>query len=132
MASLVKGKSNADDLRQQLDWGVEATLLPIETYQHSNLMPPIGPTKVVVLSRATGFLGRHLLERVLRNKDIEKVYCVAVRKKASELTSMFKDQRVEVFQGDLGVANLGLYVAQAQQIFSTADAIIHNGAMCHS
>ncbi|KAL7941108.1 putative PKS-NRPS protein [Trichoderma barbatum] len=128
MASLIEGKSSSDDLNQQLDWEAEATLLPVDTYQHSGEVSPTGPTKVVVLTGATGFLGRHLLERLLRNKDIEKVYCVAVRKSASELPSMFKDQRVEVFQGDLGVANLGLSIVQAQRIFSTADVIIHNGA----
>ncbi|EHK20225.1 putative PKS-NRPS protein [Trichoderma virens Gv29-8] len=128
MASLVEGKSSAHEIDQHLDWETEAALLPLDTYQHSKLTPPTGPTRVVVLTGATGFLGRHILERLLRSKDIEKVYCVAVRKSASELPSMFKDQRVEVFQGDLGVANLGLSVVHAQQIFSTADAIIHNGA----
>ncbi|KAL7928326.1 putative PKS-NRPS protein [Trichoderma chlorosporum] len=128
MASLIEGKSSADDLNQQLNWEAEAAFLPADTYQHSEITSPVGPTKVVVLTGATGFLGRHLLERLLRNKGIEKVYCVAVRKSASEYPSMFKDERVEIFQGDLGVANLGLSEAQAQRIFSTADVIIHNGA----
>ncbi|RFU80561.1 acyl transferase acyl hydrolase lysophospholipase [Trichoderma arundinaceum] len=128
MASLIEGNSNIVTTKEQLDWESEAALLSSNTYKSREETSPPGPVKVVVLTGATGFLGRHLLERLLRNKDIEKIYCLAVRKRASELPSMFKDKRVEIFQGDLGLVNLGLTDVQAQHIFDVADVVIHNGA----
>ncbi|KAK5996292.1 PKS-NRPS hybrid synthetase cheA [Cladobotryum mycophilum] len=129
MASLLEGGPAEEDSEGR-DWEAEAALLPAEEYKIDDKEAVVasGPSKAIVLTGSTGFLGRHILERLLRDKQVEKVYCIAVRKNASELPSMFSDSRVEVFKGDLGSADLGLSAADAERIFSSADIIIHNGA----
>lgn len=129
MASLVGG-SSAEDVNESMDWEAEASLLPAEAYQAQSGTEEVinNPARTVVLTGATGFLGRHILARLLKNEEIHKVYCVAVRKPISELPGMFNDSRVEIFRGDLGLEDLGLSAADTDRIFTTADAIIHNGA----
>lgn len=128
MASLVEG-APAEENSLPADWDAEAALLPNAMYEGQEMERAIsGPAKVIVLTGATGFLGSHILERLLGNKEVEKVFCIAVRKKTSELPVTFGDSRVEVFPGDLGAADLGLSAADAQRIFRAADVVIHNGA----
>jgi hybrid polyketide synthase / nonribosomal peptide synthetase ACE1 len=88
----------------------------------------------VVLTGATGFLGNHILETLLEDPVIDRVYAVAVRLQERpggpprELPPVFHDRRVEVYFGDLSAPNLGLSQSLVERIFSTADAVVHNGA----
>ncbi|KAH6650452.1 hypothetical protein F5144DRAFT_45973 [Chaetomium tenue] len=137
MAALVDGGSGSSaqqgsDTPVPIDWEAEAGLLQNEYYDSTTEKqsgPAVAnPPKVVVLTGSTGFLGRHLLERLLRTSHVEKVYCVAVRRPPAELPGIFDDPRVEVFPGDLSLAGLGLSDADTERVFSTADAVLHNGA----
>ncbi|KAK4130807.1 putative PKS-NRPS protein [Trichocladium antarcticum] len=113
-----------------VDWEAEAGLLPDSSYEAQDQPGPVAnPPKVVVLTGSTGFVGRHILERLLRESHIEKVYCIAVRKRQADLPGMFTtDPRVEILAGNLGTPDLGLSVADAHRVFSAADVVIHNGA----
>lgn len=129
MASLMEGTS-AVDAAESMDWEAEAALLSSKAYEAQTNTDTViaGPARTVVLTGATGFLGRHILARLLKKEAVQKVYCVAVRKLTSELPGVFNDSRVEIFCGDLGREAFGLSAADTKRIFSTADAVIHNAA----
>ncbi|RYP45619.1 hypothetical protein DL768_008056 [Monosporascus sp. mg162] len=85
------------------------------------------PGKVVILTGATGFLGRHILSYLLANPSVERVHCVAVRNPSS-LDSFRNHGRITVYSGKLDAPRLGLSQVESRQVFRDADTIIHNGA----
>ncbi|KAK1960815.1 PKS-NRPS hybrid [Colletotrichum sublineola] len=91
----------------------------------SNLTP-----RVIVLTGVTGFLGRHLLNFLLRQPTITRIHCIAVRNPPSSSSSSdpFANPKISIHRGDLGAPRLGLSAADAASIFAEADAVIHNGA----
>ncbi|KAK5633745.1 hypothetical protein RRF57_009459 [Xylaria bambusicola] len=129
MAMLVEGA--AEEATQSLNWEAEAALLEDNMYKRKNRAntTAASPPNTVVLTGATGFLGQHILEQLLRHSSIRKIFAIAVRKEHSELPKrLFSDNRIEILRGDLGDANLGLSEQDAERVFGTADSIIHNGA----
>ncbi|KAI5463235.1 non-ribosomal peptide synthetase [Mariannaea sp. PMI_226] len=80
---------------------------------------------VVVLTGATGFLGRHILQRLVSDHTVKEVHCIAVRDLSKPLVD---SPKVIVHPGDLRDSRLGLSADTAKQIFSNLSAIIHNGA----
>ncbi|KAI1100045.1 hypothetical protein F4804DRAFT_348896 [Jackrogersella minutella] len=82
--------------------------------------------RFIVLTGATGFLGRRILSSMIANPDVKRIYCVAVRK--PDRLRPISDPRVSIHHGDLGATRLGLSLIEAENIFEEADTIIHNGA----
>ncbi|KAJ4859408.1 condensation domain-containing protein [Trichoderma breve] len=79
----------------------------------------------VALTGATGFLGRHILQKLLDDSVVETVHCIAVRNTSKLLID---SPKVLVHPGDLRDPDLGLNEDTARHIFSKVSAIIHNGA----
>ncbi|OPB42740.1 non-ribosomal peptide synthetase [Trichoderma guizhouense] len=90
-------------------------------------VPIDGPSGgiTVALTGATGFLGRHILQKLLDDNMVEKVHCIAVRNTSKLLID---SPKVLVHPGDLRDPDLGLNEDTARHIFSKVSAIIHNGA----
>jgi hybrid polyketide synthase/nonribosomal peptide synthetase ACE1 len=86
------------------------------------------PFKTVVITGATGFLGKELIRQMIDNTRIEKIHAIAVRRRKEELPAIFSHPKVELNQGDLSTPLLGLTPAKAKAIFAEAAAVIHNGA----
>ncbi|KAI1115885.1 putative PKS-NRPS protein [Nemania sp. NC0429] len=131
MVATIEGA--AEEAAQALDWETEAALLESAAYERQDddatIPAAASPAKTVVLTGATGFLGRHILEQLLRHASVEKIFAVAVRKDISVLPKqLFSDSRIEILRGDLGSADLGLSERDAARVFGAADSIIHNGA----
>ncbi|KAJ5361341.1 polyketide synthetase [Penicillium brevicompactum] len=85
------------------------------------------PPQVVLLTGATGFFGRHLLQSLITNPNINTIHCLAVRD-LSKLASFTHSKKVVLHAGDLALPNLGLCSATFAALSSSADSIIHNGA----
>ncbi|KAM0254469.1 hypothetical protein ACHAQJ_006751 [Trichoderma viride] len=84
------------------------------------------PSRIVVaLTGSTGFLGRHILQKLVRDDMVEAVHCIAVRDVSKPLID---SQKVIVHSGDLRDSRLGLSTDAARRIFSNLSVIIHNGA----
>lgn len=117
--------------RREHDWATETR------YDDHGL--PVLPSKgqiarennkeglVVVLTGATGFLGRRLLRAMIESPAIKTIYCIAVRD-PSKLSDFGSANKVVMQAGDLRSPLLGLKSNDAQSIFTSADIIIHNGA----
>lgn len=86
-----------------------------------------GQPRVVVLTGATGYLGQALLNALIQEPEVKKVYCIAIRN-ASKRGGMFGHSKVITHEGDLALPRLGLSEHVTCEIFSAADLVIHNGA----
>lgn len=117
---------------QHINWEQEADLLPKEVYATTGSPSMnelrLAPPRQVVLTGATGFLGKQILSRLLQLPSIQAIYCIAVRQDLDSLASVFQDPRIRVFSGDLSSPTLDLSSDKADMIFSQVDLIIHNGA----
>ncbi|KAM7188572.1 hypothetical protein V8F33_010537 [Rhypophila sp. PSN 637] len=86
----------------------------------------------VVLTGATGFIGRHMLSRLVQDDRVSSVHCLAIRLDPStgqpRHVSIKSDKMVE-YSGDLSQPKLGLSDEQFRNLTDhLADVIIHNGA----
>nr|AFI23580.1 PKS-NRPS hybrid [Colletotrichum higginsianum] len=122
----------ADNIPQvnQIDWDKEtaipANLLP----ERPRARTTFGNPAVIVLTGSTGFLGQAILKRLLNDNVVQKVHCIAVRdKNRVEDNDIFRSSnKVVVHYGDLTAPHFGLSETTLSNIFSEADALIHNGA----
>lgn len=86
------------------------------------------PFKTVVITGATGFLGKELIRQMIDDTHIDKIHAIAVRWRKSDLPAIFSNPKVDLHQGDLKAPRLGLSEAKARKMFAETDAVIHNGA----
>lgn len=115
-----------------LDWDQETQLEPAlmdlktEPLNTDSLTKPA----TVVVSGATGTLGRSLLRLLIEDATVEHIHCVGVRNAAGrrDLFDLDGNSRVTLHEGDLIKPLLGLSEEKAADVFGAADAIIHNAA----
>ena len=120
-----------------IDWDKETALplelldLSIKTAHSSTYISPKrnAKPKVVVLTGATGQLGRALLDTLIAEPHIDHVHCIGVRntRDRPDMAALDK-KKVTMHEGDLVLSNLGLSGDDAAAVFGAADAVIHNGA----
>lgn len=84
--------------------------------------------KTVVITGASGFLGKEILARMIDDIHIDRIHAIALRRHKSNLPAIFSHAKVQLHQGDLNSPRLGLSEAKAKEIFAETDAVIHNGA----
>ncbi|KAJ5735043.1 uncharacterized protein N7483_000168 [Penicillium malachiteum] len=130
MASLITNVS-PDDYGASIDWDEEIESLLASSQSKSlwsNTHNKPSGAAVVVLTGATGFIGKEVLQNILDDDLVQAVHCVAVRKPRTQLPEIFSHPKVHVYEGNLGSPQLGLSNHDAASIFSQTDVIIHNGA----
>lgn len=134
MALLLEKLAIEDDesreTEQDIDWHDEVACheqFPAATSIGSNHKLAGGSPdgKVVVLTGATGFLGRHILQRLVSDNTVKEVHCIAIRDTSKPLVD---SPKVITYPGDLRDPLLGLSDDDARRVFCRASAIIHNGA----
>ena len=128
MAAAVENTS--DNGPVVIDWehetAVSQEILQIGTSSIQNINPRT-PPQIVVLTGATGFLGKEILRQLISSAKIQKVHCIAVRDE-NKLSDFFTSSKVVIHKGDLRHPQCGLSNDNAQAIFTEADTVIHNGA----
>lgn len=98
------------------------------------------PARRLLLTGATGFLGAHLLARLLARPNLEVICAVRAADEAHGLERVARAldtwqlgpldrDRVGAVLVDLGAPNLGLSADAARQLNHRVDAILHSGAL---
>ncbi|KAI1325528.1 hybrid PKS-NRPS PsoA [Xylariaceae sp. FL0255] len=123
--------------QQVQDWDLEfASMLdglPLPRSDHfisPGGSPGVDGGLVVVLTGATGFIGRHLLSLLVQHEAVAHVHCIAIRPNGDSKPRRLPLQHEKIIEyaGDLSDVNLGLSGAEFAFLAENADAIIHNGA----
>lgn len=115
----------------KIDWDCE-TMPPQPDTEDHTCEPPNDAAeshkaqhpRVIILTGATGQLGRALLNRLSDCPSVSEIHCLAVRD-ASRLPS---GPKIHIYPGDLREPNLGMDPVDAARLFASADTIVHNGA----
>lgn len=128
MASRIQSSTKAVKATS-IDWDHETQLPPelSREYVRSGMKPHAVGNRVVVLTGATGFLGKALLQQLVEDDRVAKIHCIAVRS-SPKRKPLIGTGKVIVHVGDLTLPRLGLSEDKATAIFEEADAVIHNGA----
>ncbi|KAI1463640.1 putative hybrid NRPS/PKS enzyme [Daldinia caldariorum] len=135
MADLITQRTRDNSTRvgeeKAIDWE-EETALPSNIIRNpASKQQFFTQPEVVILTGATGFLGRAILKRLIEDGVVRKIHCLAVRdpKRVEEqFPHLFKTPQVVVHAGDLALPNFGLAnEKQLLDIFAEAHVVIHNG-----
>lgn len=118
-----------------IDWEAESRLPTdiVACLMSSEALPlPNKRPRVIVLTGATGLLGRHLLAHLQSHAEVTKIICLAVRRLSARLQAgeLPRDDsgRIFYYGGTLSEPRLGLIKEEAVSVFAEADAVIHNGS----
>ncbi|KAJ5110598.1 hypothetical protein N7532_001133 [Penicillium argentinense] len=111
----------------QIDWEAETAVSSEITSVKPVSRPakPLAKSKTVLLTGATGFLGRALCHQLVDCPEIQRIECLAVR---NPTAARAQSKKIFFHKGDLTLPFLGLSETEANDIFASADVIIHNGA----
>ncbi|KAF2129141.1 polyketide synthase PksF [Dothidotthia symphoricarpi CBS 119687] len=115
-----------------VDWDLETSPPVPDTIPLLASAPaPKEKPEVVVLTGCSGLLGHHLLNTLIEQSSIRKIICIAVRRLSERLeTGQLPppSDRIVYYEGDLTQLRLGLSEDEWINIFSSVDAVIHNGS----
>ncbi|ATY64651.1 Beta-ketoacyl synthase [Cordyceps militaris] len=123
---------------QEINWDVETALsdemlsvIPVNT----KTTRPKTSDLTVILTGVSGFIGRHLLQRLIEDKNVSAIHCVAVRNIEMDSPSRQKmkaliasTDKVQLHPGDLSEPRLGLSEAEFETLSKKVDMIVHSGA----
>ncbi|KAL7916863.1 beta-ketoacyl synthase domain-containing protein [Trichoderma velutinum] len=135
MASKIKTNESTDQPQDQnIDWTKELRSLcdglTPQSYLSSAKASATKSGLSVILTGATGFLGRHILQYLVNDERVGEIHCVAIRPGVGgepRHVDMSSAKIIE-YAGDLGDRNLGLSSLQLNDLVARADVIVHNGA----
>ncbi|GLB22936.1 putative Hybrid PKS-NRPS biosynthetic cluster [Aspergillus tubingensis] len=123
----------------RINWDLETALtdemLHISPADTSSTTRKNAQALTVILTGASGFIGRHILERLIQDPKIGRVHCIAHRPLSDELPHRQKfnavvasSSKISVHEGDLSAPRLGLSETDFAALAQQADMIIHSGA----
>jgi hybrid polyketide synthase/nonribosomal peptide synthetase ACE1 len=109
----------------EIDWNLETSPPGAEMLTKADPKPLKSKDMEVLLTGASGHLGRHLLPLLVSGEDIAKIYCVGVRN-PSKLSAT--SEKIVIHTGDLTEPLLGLSAVSFASLASRIDTIIHCAA----
>ncbi|KEY66410.1 hypothetical protein S7711_05843 [Stachybotrys chartarum IBT 7711] len=133
----------ASGFSKDWDWDAELTSILAEiphmtpTIPEENGDSTCGPHELsdaagfrVLLTGATGFVGRSILSRLVASNQVKEVHCIAIRPRSngSPRNAGMKHDKLIEYCGDLTAPLLGLSTVDFTMLSRRADVIIHNAA----
>lgn len=112
-------------LLDEIDWDLETLPPGPATLVKTNSNSLKSKDMEVLLTGATGHLGRFLLPLLVANNNLAKIHCVGVRK-PSKLSAT--SEKIVIHSGDLTESSLGLSAANFAFLASRVDTIVHCAA----
>ncbi|KAI0974339.1 hypothetical protein F4678DRAFT_371999 [Xylaria arbuscula] len=126
MAARIDGRTHTPEV---IEWDEETKLPPSVCGWDSNSLKPIPKSlaRVVIVTGATGYLGKALLQALESDPTVKEIHCLAVRN-ATSRPDLKPFTKATAHEGDLGQVRLGLSQATIDDLFGRTDIVIHNGA----
>lgn len=119
-----------DKSGQAIDWAKEVALpsdmqaLASDAGQDISSIHSSSPTEIL-LTGATGCLGREILQQLIESPNIGVIHCVAVR--SPEQIS--PNEKIVVYKGDFSLPRLGMTEQEETAVVQQCRAVIHCGAL---
>ncbi|KAL3773203.1 hypothetical protein ACHAWO_006325 [Cyclotella atomus] len=114
----------------------DAILPPELTFHSPSVATTVETSRNVFLTGATGYLGVHILAKLLEANEMTTVTCLVrssdpdvIRKNADKYELKLDHSRVVLERGDLSAINFGMSQADWNRVSASVDFIIHCGAM---
>lgn len=126
MAERIQGQLSVP---QAIDWEEETELRPSMADADTDILQhvPESHSMVVVLTGGSGYLGKALINAMIRDPNVAEIHCLGVRKAATR-TDLRGLAKVTLYEGDLIQPRMGLPRSVIEQLFTRAHLIIHNGS----
>ncbi|OKL59687.1 hypothetical protein UA08_05018 [Talaromyces atroroseus] len=128
MAQLIEDSSNVS----LIDWQDEVTLPETGPFSDAVTSKPIKTTdKVVLVTGAGGFLGKHILTQLVADPNVSKIHCIGLRDKpAGEPRKLaVSSPKIITHSGDLSEPWLGLSESHFLTLSADVDSILHMAAV---
>jgi amino acid adenylation domain-containing protein len=129
MAKLVESGRNQLSPSAEIDWDLETKFESHSSLQYREPRIIKDHDRKVLLTGVSSFLGNAILEWLLSDQRVTKVYCVAVPSDHRDLLP--KSKKIVSYTGSLLTRNFGLVESQWTELQSSIDLIIHAGAIGH-
>ncbi|KFY01771.1 hypothetical protein O988_02546 [Pseudogymnoascus sp. VKM F-3808] len=113
-----------------IDWDSETKYViqssSVQNYSTGNMQDH---NRNVLLTGASSFLGNAILNALLQDPRVGKVFCIALSEDRQMLLPA--SQKIVPYTGSLLIRNCGLSKAQMAELESTVDLILHAGSIGH-
>ncbi|CZT02515.1 related to polyketide synthase [Rhynchosporium agropyri] len=130
LAAVIKDSS----ILQPIIWSDEVRLKMshIRGTELTHPRPLSSQNKIVLLTGATGYLGKHILAQLVSDNSISEIHCIAIRRKEGQGLEESRihnaSDKIIEYSGDLSSRRLGLSPEDFQALAESVDLIIHSGA----
>ena len=132
MATKIENASAVVAIDWEAETAVQADLIASKAIDSKQSVDSPRPNAglVVLLTGATGFLGRHLLQQLDSDSRVSQIHCVAVRQNSDfePRQLAIESDKITIHTGDLTESQLGLSDTSFSALARDVDVIIHSGA----
>ncbi|OKL63922.1 hypothetical protein UA08_00474 [Talaromyces atroroseus] len=115
---------------QQIDWDSEIQLpKALGNNVGTQVSGQKSDKKVILITGSTGYLAKYILQQLVENDSVVRVYCVAIRGEGGPSRLTVSSDKIIGYSGDLSQTRLGLSENNFLELSQEVDVILHMGAI---